>query len=92
MFEGNINLSGTKLDVIHRIQAILVDKGKTIHLTLHDIFKVCVCVCVCSRVQAHACLVIQSSPILCNLMDPARFLCAWDSPGKNTGVGCHSLV
>ena len=22
---------------------------------------------------------------------PARLLCPWDSPGKNTGVGCHSL-
>ena len=21
----------------------------------------------------------------------ARFLCPWDSPGKNTGVGCHAL-
>ena len=21
-----------------------------------------------------------------------RFLCPWDSPGKNTGVGCHSLL
>ena len=21
----------------------------------------------------------------------ARLLCPWDSPGKNTGVGCHSL-
>ena len=51
---------------------------------------VCVCVCVC--VCARACLVIQFCPILCNLMDPGRFLCAWDSPGKNTGVGCHSLV
>ena len=20
---------------------------------------------------------------------PARILCPWDSPGKNTGVGCH---
>ena len=20
---------------------------------------------------------------------PARLLCPWDSPGKNTGVGCH---
>ena len=27
---------------------------------------------------------------LCNRMDcsPARLLCPWDSPGKNTGVGC----
>ena len=23
---------------------------------------------------------------------PARFLCPWDSPGKNTGVGCHALL
>ena len=22
---------------------------------------------------------------------PARIFCPWDSPGKNTGVGCHSL-
>ena len=23
---------------------------------------------------------------------PARLLCPWDSPGKNTGVGCHFLL
>ena len=23
---------------------------------------------------------------------PNRLLCSWDSPGKNTGVGCHSLL
>ena len=23
---------------------------------------------------------------------PARLLCPWDSPGRNTGVGCHSLL
>ena len=25
-------------------------------------------------------------------LQPARFLCPWDSPGKNTGVGCHALL
>ena len=26
-------------------------------------------------------------------LQPARFLCPWqDSPGRNTGVGCHSLL
>ena len=25
-------------------------------------------------------------------LGPTRFLCPWDSPGKNTGVGCHSLL
>ena len=23
---------------------------------------------------------------------PTRLLCPWDSPGENTGVGCHSLL
>ena len=23
---------------------------------------------------------------------PTRFLCPWDSPGKNTGAGCHFLL
>ena len=23
---------------------------------------------------------------------PARLLCPWNSPGKNTGMGCHSLL
>ena len=33
---------------------------------------------------AHLCLT------LCDPMD-CRLLCLWDSPGKNTGVGCHSF-
>ena len=23
---------------------------------------------------------------------PARLLCPWDSPGKNTGAGCHAVL
>ena len=44
---------------------------------------VCMCVCVC----AQACLT------LCNPMDCSlpRLLCPWNSPYKNTGVGCHFL-
>ena len=40
-------------------------------------------------------LVAQPCSILCNpmdLMQPTRLLCPWDSPGKNTGVGCHALL
>ena len=40
-------------------------------------------------------LVTQSCPTLCDHVDyiqPTRFLCPWNSPGKNTGVGCHSLL
>ena len=25
-------------------------------------------------------------------LQPARLLCPWDSPGKNTGMGCHVLL
>ena len=40
-------------------------------------------------------LVAQSCLPLCDLMGcnlPCRLLCPWDSPGKNTGVGCHFLL
>ena len=38
-------------------------------------------------------LVAQSCPTLCDPIDlePVRLLCPWISPGKNTGVGYHSL-
>ena len=44
------------------------------------------CVCVC--------LVAQSCPTLCNPLDcsPPGSSVHGDSPGKNTGVGCHSLL
>ena len=25
-------------------------------------------------------------------LEPARLLCPWDFPGKNTGVDCHALL
>ena len=40
-------------------------------------------------------LVTQSCPTVCDLMDcslPARLFCPWNSPGKNTRVGSHSLL
>ena len=37
---------------------------------------------------------LQSCPTLCNPTDgsPPRLPRPWDSPGKNTGVGCHFLL
>ena len=49
-------------------------------------FSICVCVCVC--------LVTQSCPTLCDRMNcslPGSSV-PRDSPGKNTGVGCHALL
>ena len=49
----------------------------------------CVCVYGCVSV-----LVTQSYPTFCKPMDIAHQLPLrpWDSPGKNTGVSCHSLL
>ena len=37
---------------------------------------------------------LQSCPTLCDphRRQPTRLACPWDSPGKNTGVGCHFLL
>ena len=38
-----------------------------------------------------SCLVV-SDALRSQGLPPARFLCPWDSPGKNAGVGCHFLL
>ena len=43
------------------------------------------CVCVCARSVMSHCLLSHG-------LWPSRLLCPWDSPGKNTGVGGHSLL
>ena len=41
-------------------------------------------------IRAHS---LQSCPTLrSHGLQPVSFLCPWDSPGKNTGVGCHFLL
>ena len=44
---------------------------------------VCVCTCVCYSLSSVR---LFETP----WTQPARLLCAWNSLGKNTGVGCHS--
>ena len=46
---------------------------------------------------AAAAKLLQSCPTLCDPMRPYRqqptmLPCPWDSPGKNTGVGCRFLL
>ena len=36
-----------------------------------------------------SCLVVSLQP---HGLQSARLLCPWDSPGKDTGVGCHALL
>ena len=50
------------------------------------LFYMCVCVCVC---EADS---VVSNSLWPHGLFPTRFLCPWDSPGKNTGVGCHVIL
>ena len=52
--------------------------------TMYDIYTYC----------AEPCLVTQLHPTLCHPMDcsPPGSSVLGDSPGKNTGVGCHALL
>ena len=44
-------------------------------------------------IAAAAAKLLQSCPTLCDPIDAAHQApCPWDSPGKNTGVGCHFLL
>jgi len=36
-------------------------------------------------------LAAQLCPTLCDSLELSSLLCPWNSPGKNTGVGSHSL-
>ena len=46
----------------------------------------CFCRSLCSVAS------VVSDSLRPNGLYPARLLCPWDSPGKNTGVGCHALL
>ena len=35
---------------------------------------------------------VMSDSLRSHGLQPTRLLCPWDSPGKNTGVGCHFLL
>ena len=42
----------------------------------------------------NLCVCVHNSVMFGSLQPPgtiARLLCPWNSPGKNTGEGCHSL-
>ena len=43
----------------------------------------------CCRCQVAS---VMSDSVRPHRRQPTRLLCSWDSPGKNTGVGCHFLL
>ena len=49
--------------------------------------RLCSACCCCCLVAS-----VVSSSVRPHRRQPTRLLCPWDSPGKNTGVGCHFLL
>ena len=47
------------------------------------------CVCVCARALSQS---VVSDSVQPHRWQPTRLPHPWDSPGKNTGVGCHFLL
>ena len=74
--------------------AVDIIRSRAINLEAQDLL-LCVCVCVCvawvSMLVCSVALVVSDS-LWPHELQPARLLCPWDSPGKNTGVGCHFLL
>ena len=44
------------------------------------------------KMSESVCHSVMSDSLQSHGLLPARLLCPWDFPGKNTGMGCHSLL
>ena len=66
----------------------LSEFAQTVSLYLLPSLCVCVCVCVCTRSVAQLCPTLFD-PIDCS---PLGSSVHGDSPGKNTGMGCHVFL
>ena len=51
-------------------------------------------VCITMYVPVCGCSLpsVVSDALRPHRLQPTRLLCPWDSPGKNTRVGCHALL
>ena len=46
----------------------------------------------CSTTRENVSHSVVSNSVWPHVLKPARLLCPWNFPGKNTGVGCHALL
>ena len=68
---------------------VLWQSSKSTGHARHMCVCVCVCVCVCMCVHVYS---VMSDSLQPHGLYPMRLFCPWDSPRKNTGVGCHALL
>ena len=72
-----IEVSANTTMVVVILQCINTSNQYMVHVY------VCVYICVCS---------VMSDSLQPYELYPTRLLCPWDSPGKNPGVSCHTLL
>ena len=66
----------------------LLRPSLSLHLRFFSVKQKCLrCCCCCCEVVS-----VVSDSVRPQRRQPTRLTCPWDSPGKNTGVGCHFLL
>ena len=79
-------LTSCSIQPQRRVKIILIVPLRECYtVSKNHLFKGCVLSAVLSRS-------VVSSSLSPHRLQPARLLCPWDSPGKDTRVGCHALV
>ena len=56
------------------------------------VYCACVHTLLCTYACVCVCVLVVSVSVRLHGLEPTRLLSPWDSPGKNTGVGCHALL
>ena len=91
-------------EALYKCRNVTFQGGKTCHQkNVHRISrlictfsallsKISVCVCVCLYVCVYTHTLVVSDSVRPFGLQPTRLVCPWDSPGKNTAVGCHALL
>ena len=81
LISGSSAFSKSSLNIWKLLVHILLRSG----LRILSISLLACCCCCCQVVS------VVSDSVRPHRRQPNRLLCPWDSPGKNTGVGCHFL-
>ena len=55
----------------------------------HEVTAKQYCIPICCPCVSHS---VMSDSLQPHGLQPPRLLCPWNFPGKNTGMGCHSLL
>ena len=72
---------------MNRSHQLYILKNKNQKIKKIKKIKAMLCCCCCCWVAS-----VVSDSVRPHRWKPTRLPCPWDSPGKNTGVGCHFLL